>query len=279
MKTILIAENTARQTLRQPILYIIVAAAILIISVSKFFTLFTFGSEEQLNMMREMGLTTITMSGLIFTIFASSLVLTEDIEKKSAISVLCKPIQRYEYILGKFLGIIFIILCVFIILGICLFITISLGETRPIIFPKYYVPMLKSIVLSFFEVILLNAISLAAATRLPLLLNISICFLIFILGNLSEYLFEFICKGVTTDLERITTATWADLFQTYPVVAVAKIFYILLPNLGNFNISGEVAYGISVSGGYVLYTVAYGLIYTIIALLTALVSFENRELM
>jgi hypothetical protein len=302
MKTLIIAESTARQTLRQPVLFLIAGLAALMIAVSRFFTLFTFGAQEQLSMMREMGLATITMAGLLYTIFAATLAISEDIERRSALTLLCKPVYRYEFILGKFLGISFTIFCVFTVLTICLLFSLWLAETPlhigdilkgesdrsfwdiPRDFDAYcdqHAPrILKGVVLAYFEILLLNAISLAGATRLPMLVNLALCLLIFVIGNLSEYLYGLVAQSANIDLERLAALSWWQLLVDYPMVAAAKVFYVIIPNLDAFNISGELAYGqIEIPPRYILLTVSYGLVYTTIALLTALVSFEHRELM
>jgi hypothetical protein len=127
---------------------------------------------------------------------------------------------------------------------------------------------------------LLNAISLAGATRLPMLVNLALCLLIFVIGNLSEYLYGLVAQSANIDLERLAALSWWQLLVDYPMVAAAKVFYVIIPNLDAFNISGELAYGqIEIPPRYILLTVSYGLVYTTIALLTALVSFEHRELM
>ncbi len=293
MKILIIAASTTRQTLRQPILFAIVGLSAMMIFVSKFFTLFTFGQQEQLNMMREMGLATITMSGLLYTVFASALAITEDLERKSALTVLCKPVHRYEFILGKFFGISFTIVCVYVVLTVTLLFTLWIGQTQLVLkddylkapgdllsYCRFYAPpILKGVVLSYFEIILLNAISLALATRLPMLINLAVCSLVFIVGNLSNYLYTLLIRGFTNDVEKIASYSWFQLLSEYPAIAVARIFYVIIPNLESFNISSAVAYGIYVSPKYIMLTVSYGLVYTTIALLTALVSFEHLELM
>jgi len=302
MKTLIIAESTARQTFRQPVLFLIAGLAAVMIIISKFFTLFTFGAEEQLNMMREMGLATITMAGLLYTVFAATLAITDDLERKSALTLLCKPVHRYEFILGKFLGISFTIFCVFAVLTLCLVFSLWLAETPlhigeilkgksessiwdiPRDFDAYcdrYAPrILKGVVLAYFEILLLNAISLAGATRLPMLVNLAVCLLIFVIGNLSEYLFGLVAQGAGLDLELLAAYSWCDLLVEYPAVAVANVFYIVIPNLECLNISSALVYGpVEVPPKYILLAIAYAVVYTTIALLTALVSFEHRELM
>ncbi|MDP6356347.1 MAG: hypothetical protein QF473_14655 [Planctomycetota bacterium] len=300
MKILIIAESTARQTFRQPLLFLIGGLAGLMIFFFPQITLFTFGRSEQLNMMREMGLSTITIAGLLFTIFASTLAITEDLERKSALTLLCKPVHRYEFILGKFLGISFSIFCVFAFLTMLLLGTLWLTETSVDIgatlkgetgsvfdIPKdflgyisrYAPPILKGVVLSYFMILLLNAISLAGATRLPMLPNLGLCLLIFLAGNFSSYLYELVAKAAVGDLKAIQDHSLFTLMVEYPLVGIARIFYAIIPNLESFNISNAVGYGLYVSPKYILLTLAYGITYTAIALLTALVSFEHRELM
>lgn len=229
-------------------------------------------------MLREMGIATITMSGLLITIFSSALLLTDEIERKNAITVLCKPVQRYQFILGKFLGISFILFIVFIILTASLMLALHLTDENPAASHSHYTGILKATLLAYFEVLLINSIALAGATRLPMLPNLAVCLTIFILGNLSEYLYQLIIRGVASDPELVAGASWSQLFADHPIIALSRILYLLIPNLSSFNIAGEVAYGVYVSPKYVILTTCYALVYSMIALLTAMVSFEHREL-
>jgi len=93
-----------------------------LMALSVVFAGFAFGEESKL--VRDAGLTSITIAGLLLAIFLSSSVVASEIEKRTALTVLCKPVGRFHFILGKYLGIILAIFVAYVILAAMLLITV-----------------------------------------------------------------------------------------------------------------------------------------------------------
>src|SRR6185436_6228655 len=89
---------------------------------SKFLTLFSFFQE--MNMVREMGMATITFWGFIVIVISSGLVVTQELEDRTAVTLLSKPIQRSDFLLGKFAGLVLSLVPGIIILSGVLFLTL-----------------------------------------------------------------------------------------------------------------------------------------------------------
>jgi len=102
-KLFTIAKNTFIETLRQPVYSIIIIAALLLFFISPSVTMYTMGDDNKL--LREMGLSTLFLAGLFIAIFSASGAVGEEIENKTIITVLSKPVQRPIFIIGKFLGV------------------------------------------------------------------------------------------------------------------------------------------------------------------------------
>src|ERR1700756_2260075 len=115
MKTLTIALATAKEAIRQPVFFVIafIAGSSLICSI--FVSYFTFG--EDIKMYKDTGLTTISFACLLLALLTSSSTVAEEIEGKTAITLLSKPINRRQFILGMFLGIELGVLVLFIVLG------------------------------------------------------------------------------------------------------------------------------------------------------------------
>jgi ABC-type transport system involved in multi-copper enzyme maturation permease subunit len=98
-----IGANTFRESIRQPVYWAIVALTTSLMILSTLFAGFALGEESKL--VRDAGLTSITIAGLLLAIFLSSSVVADEIDKRTALTVLCKPVRRFQFILGKYLGI------------------------------------------------------------------------------------------------------------------------------------------------------------------------------
>lgn len=180
-------------------------------------------------------------------------------------TVLCKPISREQFIIGKFLGISFSILVASLVLSLTLILTLWQIKKSPDILilgvaEVNITGVLPGLFLIFIQALLLSAVSTAVSTRCGLVLNLLLCSFIFVLGHLSNYLVGF--------LEGSSSLVWL----------LGRFLYILIPNLENFNVSSAIALNIQVPADYLLSSTCYGILYSILALLVAILLFEKREI-
>ena len=115
MKSFTIALATAKEAIRQPAFFVLAAIAGFWLIASIFVAYFTFG--EDIKMYKDTGLTTISFVCLLLALLTSSSTVAEEIEGKTAITLLSKPINRRQFIIGKFLGIELGVLALFLLLG------------------------------------------------------------------------------------------------------------------------------------------------------------------
>src|SRR5438874_13801967 len=115
MKSLTIALATAKEAIRRPACFVMAffAGALLIVTI--FISYFTFG--EDIKMYKDTGLTTISFFCMLLALLTASSTVADEIEGKTAITLLSKPINRRQFIIGKFLGIQLGVLALFVILG------------------------------------------------------------------------------------------------------------------------------------------------------------------
>jgi len=102
-RLITIAKNTFIETLRQPFYAIIIAAALFLLALSPSLAMFTMTDDNKL--LREIGLSTLFLSSLFIAIFSASGAVADEVENKTIITVLSKPVQRPIFVLAKFSGV------------------------------------------------------------------------------------------------------------------------------------------------------------------------------
>ncbi|MBN1846667.1 MAG: hypothetical protein JW810_13360 [Sedimentisphaerales bacterium] len=98
-----IIGNTFTEALRQPIYGVVIGATILLIVLSPSLVMFTLDDDNQL--LKDIYLSTLLVAGLLLGVFASATVVSEEIESKTALTILSKTVGRALFILGKFLGV------------------------------------------------------------------------------------------------------------------------------------------------------------------------------
>jgi len=272
MKSFTIAQATAKEAIRQPAFFVLMFIAILWLFWSVFVSYFTFG--EDIKMYKDTGLTTISFVSLLLALLTASSTVAEEIEGKTAITLLSKPINRRQFIVGKYIGIELGVLLMFAVLGSCFAGGVwykygyDLRETaggtpelaRQIAQVKQVLP---GLALGFFEVSVLTAVSVAISTRLPMLVNLVVCISIFFLGHLTPILVEATKGAGSNEL----------------VHFMANLFSFGLPELEFFNASPAISTGAVIPWlGYVLPAFGYCALYSGAALMFAFLLFEDRDL-
>jgi ABC-type transport system involved in multi-copper enzyme maturation permease subunit len=273
MKALTIAFATAKEAIRQPAFFVLafIAGSSLVCSI--FVSYFTFG--EDIKMYKDTGLTTISFAGLLLALLTASSTVAEEIEGKTAITLLSKPINRRQFIVGKFLGIELGVLALFLVLGTLFALGVwykysydlreSAGGSPELAKQVEQVKqVLPGLVLGFLEVTVLASISVAISTRLPMLVNLVVCIAIFFLGHLSPVLVE-------------ATGDRANVSEL--VSFMAQLFAWVLPSLEFFNAGPAISTGAMIPWvGYVLPALGYCVLYSGAALLFAFLLFEDRDL-
>jgi ABC-type transport system involved in multi-copper enzyme maturation permease subunit len=268
-KTYTIAITTARETIRQPLFVILLIGVFLFLLIIPFIPYFTFG--EDIKMVKDTGLAALLLSSLFLALWTASNTVAEDIEHRTAITLLSKPINRRQFIVGKFFGILLGVGLLFLLLSVvfCLLLIYKAGyDAReagreiPAMGERVQEvwQTLPGIVLTFFQVIVLSALSVAISTRLPLVVNFVVCITIYFLGHLAHMLVK--ASEGSFELVEFT----------------ARMVEVVLPALNFFDVAPAVATGSMIPFSYVTYNLLYCILYTTAAILLAFILFEDRDL-
>ncbi|MDR3633052.1 MAG: ABC transporter permease subunit [Isosphaeraceae bacterium] len=275
MKAFTIATATAKEAIRQPAFFVLALLAGSWLIFSIFLAYFTFG--EDIKMYKDTGLTTISFAGLLLALLTASSTVADEIEGKTAITLLSKPINRRQFIVGKFLGIELGVLALFVLLGLLFEMGVyykyaydlreSASAAESAMQWAQVKQVLPGLVLGFLEVTVITAISVAISTRLPMLVNLVVCIAIFFLGHLSPVLVDVTSQGLAKG-------------QVNELVGfMARLFAWVLPSLEFFNAGPAISTGAVIPWvGYVIPALGYCVLYSGAALLFAFLLFEDRDL-
>jgi ABC-type Na+ efflux pump permease subunit len=229
-------------------------------------------------------------------VLTASISVSEEIEGRTAITLMSKPVSRRQFLLGKYAGILLASFAMTLFLGWLLVWvvlldlfplpgiepppdpawTVSLGQQ---LFPGNPAEHLirgmalwthdaglaaPNVLIGFCQVMVLVALAVALATRLPMVVTLSACLVIYFLGNLTSILTEVTRSGFRL------------------VYFVAQLFDTLLPGLNLFDVGNAIVRDVPLPVDrywwYALNVVFYGVIYSGIVLLFGLVLFEDRDL-
>src|SRR5208283_3951625 len=102
MIVLAIALNTFREAVRDKILYVLLVFGILMILVSRAIGWVSFGGENKI--MTDIGLAAIWMFSGMVSIFIGTGLIYKEIDKRTIYTVLAKPAERWQFLAGKYLG-------------------------------------------------------------------------------------------------------------------------------------------------------------------------------
>ncbi len=269
-KTFAVAHSTFKTEISQPVYLLAFLIGFFFMVGSIFIPYNTFG--EDIKMYKDSGLTLLRVLAIFVAIWAASKSVAAEIEGRTALTVLSKPVGRRQFIFGKFSGISLALALFFVVLGFWLMIWVaykpiydfkesSKGLAEWTVCYQESVHMLPGIFLCFLEAVLFVAISVAISTRMGILPNFLICFSIYVLGHLTPLLVQ------------------SSSFAALPTVSVfANLIAIVFPVLNHFDVQAAVNTNAQVPLVYIGWSMIYTAIYGTMTMLFALVMFEDRDL-
>ncbi len=264
-----VALATVKNELAQPLFLVLMLLGVVAICLYEFLSFNTFG--EDIKLLKDCGITTIMLLAAFQGIWSASSSISEEIEGKTALTVLSKPIQRRSFVIGKFLGIFWVLMLMFIILGIFEMGAVSYkpiydaretSEAAPG-WQDCHLEMVSTVpglVMAFMQSVVLTAISVALATRLPQLANLAVCFAVYVIGNL-------------------TTSLVSSTQEGFEIVKfVASLIATIIPILEHFSLQAAIDAGNPITMSLLSGSLIYCLLYVLLAMFLALLLFEDRDL-
>jgi len=250
-----ISFNTFREAVRDRVLYNLVFFALLLVAAAPLFGEISIGLEKLI--LVNVGLSAISIFGIIIAIFIGIGLVSKEIEKKTLYTILSRPVRRWEFIAGKYLGLIMtlVVNAAFMTAGFYMALLVAsrgLGKDDAGLLVAIYF-----IILEFFIV---TAITLLFSSFSSPILAAVFAFALFAIGSFAEDLRNFaaLATGATK---------WLATGAAY-----------LVPNFSALNVISQVAHSQSISGRLILLNTVYALLYSLTATIGAILIFERRNL-
>jgi hypothetical protein len=303
-----VAQAAFREGVRQPMFWLLVGFAWLLMTISPFVPYFTFG--EDYVVVKELGYDSIMLLAVVFGALAASLFVSEEIEGRTAVTLMSKPVSRRQFLLGKFVGIALACLAMFAFLGLYFQGVLIFKQWFDLVkwwdryapesppawavltlnrwalpttssqflmgifrWTSHTLETLPGLVLCFSQVMVLVAISVSLATRLPMVVNLVTILVLYFLAHLVPVLVQISRKAQRDEPN-------SPMGQILGFMS--QLFDTLLPGLEFFRVSPPLVSDTPLPAAplawYLASVTFYGLLYTMIVLLFGLILFEDRDL-
>jgi len=251
-----VAWNTFREAVRDRVLYNLVFFALLMIAASVFLGQISLGIET--TVLITVGLSAVSLIGLLIAIFTGVGLVSKEIDKRTLYALLSKPVRRWEFLIGKFGG---LVLTLTVNMA-----AMAAGLILALLFVKHSLERGDAVVLVAIYFILLK---IAIVIALALLFSCFTSQLLSILFTAGLY----VAGLFVTQMRNLSGSRLAPMMQTF----FSWISYVL-PNFENFNVMAATAHGRAVPAALILQNTAYAVLYCGIVLGAATVVFSRRNL-
>lgn len=258
-KILVIGLNTFREAIRNKVLYSLLFFALTVIVASMAFGALAVTSKTRLTL--DLGLGGMSLFSVVIAIFVGVNLVYKELERKTVYTLLSKPVRRYQFLLGKFVGLgitlgVQILVMAAVLSAVLLYQGAELGSTLAIM-----------VVLIYLEVLVVTAIAVLFSSFSTPFLSGAFTIGVFLLGR------------SVPDI-KLVADTMGDSALSLPLEIIAK----LIPNLRYFYVTGANVDGqaISVSGtfvdwSYVGLATGYAGLYLVIVLILAIGLFSRRD--
>lgn len=254
-----IGLNTFREAIRKRFLY----AVLLLVVGANLFTIVL--GEMSLNhesrVARDVGLAAIRLLGCCTAIILGAVLLYNEIQRRTIHSIISKPIERYEFVLGKYLG---MVMTLTLLIGLF---TLAMMWVLSLQGMSFSSELIKAVILAYMEVLLIAGVAVFFSSFASPVLSGVFSFFLWRLGH------------VTPEMRQAAESADEAWIRT-----VCEAALRIIPDLHLFAISGNTFEGEHVtihasfvSWGYVSTSLSYGLLYLTALLVLAIVIFARRD--
>lgn len=264
-----LALATAKNEMAQPLYLLLLGIGMFLILLFAIYPFNTLG--DDIRVLKDSGVTMIMVLGMLQAVWSAGTSVSEEIEGRTALTVLSKPVSRRSFILGKYAGIVLAVLVMFVMMGALLLVVLSykpIFEARELTrgattWQEGHAEVMTTLpllTLYFMETMAIGAVAVALATRLPLLANFITCFIVYLIGNLTSPIVA------------------ASEGNSELVGFVGKLIAVIVPNLNVFNVQSAIDVGNPIPLIYLCGAFNYLVCFVIAAWMLAMLLFEDRDL-
>ena len=253
IRVLTIAKNSFQEVIRDRILYFIGFFALLLILAQQIIPEIAVGTEEKI--LLDFGIGAITILTVVIAIFVGTALINKEIEKRTLLMLIPKPISRAELILGKHLGL-WAVLAITISIMMALY--LGMLQVSGISYPTS--ALIIAAVYLLIELALLIAVAIVFGVFTSSILATLLSFGVYLMGHFTQDLVELGQLSENSSIENLTTS-----------------LYLVLPDLSRLDLKNEAVYGLLPSSGDLLAHALYGVLYTILLLVIAVTIFAQKE--
>ena len=247
-----LADGTFRETVRDRLFYLVGFFGLILVGATTVLSPLTVGAQAKI--VADVGLASMALLGLLVVLLVGASMVRKEMERRTLVTVLCRPIGRGEYLTGKYLGLCLTLGCMVALMGLLYLGAVALTPA------SLAWSHLAAIYLILLELLVVCAAAVLFSTLAGPALAAVLSASLFVIGHLLGSLLDF-------------AAMSGGLPKT-----LAQIAYRVLPDLEVFNVRAAVVHGDPVTMLHLVMASLYALGWVVVCLILARWIFLRREL-
>jgi ABC-type transport system involved in multi-copper enzyme maturation permease subunit len=250
-----IALNTFREAVRDRVLYNLILFVLLLVASAPLFSQISIGIERLI--LVNVGLSAMSLFGVLIAIFIGIGLVSKEIEKRTLYTILSRPVRRWEFIVGKYLGLVLTLVVNAVLMTIGFYVTLLITAGQ---FTRADAGILVAIYFIILQLLMITAITLLFSSLSTPIFSAIFAFALFIIGAFAEDLHSFAATATGATKWMLAGAAFA------------------VPNFASLNVIGQVAHDQTISGRLIFFNTMYALLYSAAITAGAVMIFERRNL-
>jgi ABC-type transport system involved in multi-copper enzyme maturation permease subunit len=275
-----LAWATFQESVRRKWMFALLIFAVVLLVISTFFTWMQPGSQEKFIL--DFGLGFIVIITMLMAIFLGVALVPPEIERRTILTILSKPVDRAQFLIGKFLGLCLTLLVNLAILSIMFLLTYALFRFRldqgvkeaMMTYPGHPGLMFElgslttALSLQYGFLIIMAALALMLSLLLSNIAAIVVSFIVYFGGQTSGY-WEYLSQGKTENA--------VDKGLAPAVRDTIHAIYFVLPRFDRFDVRERIVNHMPIGFNYMFKSFSSGLVYAAVLLIISYLLFSDRE--
>ncbi|WP_088243364.1 ABC transporter permease [Calothrix rhizosoleniae] len=250
-----IATNVFREMVRDRILYIL--GFYIFILATAFLLLPEVSGSADDKMFLDLGLAAMAVLGLVVAVFIGTGLVNKEIEKRTLLVFIAKPVSRSEFLIGKYLGLVGILTSLVAVMTVVYLIFLQVGNIN-----YQAASIFISAIFLILQLCLISAVAITFGMISNSLLATPLTIAVYFIGNLTQDILKFGRLSNNPDFERL-----------------AQGLYLVLPDLSRLDLKNDAVYGLQALPDFttLLGNGLYGIFYSFMLIAIAVLIFSQRE--
>ncbi|MEA5574710.1 ABC transporter permease [Calothrix sp. UHCC 0171] len=250
-----LASNVFKEVVRDRILYIIGIYGLILVVAMRLLP--DLAASTEAKMLPDFGLAAMSALGTIVAIFVGTGLVNKEIEKRTILMLISKPVSRAEFISGKFIGLSSVLA---VLVAVMTGIFLGLMKIAKVSYSLESIAIASLFLL--LQLCLIAAVAITLGVFTSSLLATALTFGIYLMGNISQ------------DLLKL-----GNLSNNPTVEGITKVLYLVLPDLSRLDLKNQAVYGMQAlpNTTALISNAGYGLLYSVMLLALAILIFSKRE--